>query len=95
MKIPKALIGKLTYSGKCNDYDNQGNLSSPLFGDATEMAQIVESENVVDLNFEEFKKLVSAHEDFIPKGVVYQINLVEGIAWAYNENEDIHYFYSL
>ena len=95
MDFPKKLQKSLSYSGKCNDYDSSGNIDSPLFNNATDMAQVVEDTEVFDLSFKEFQSLLSPHEDFIAKGHKYQINLKEGIAWVYNEHDDIHYFYSL
>lgn len=95
-KIPKQLIGTLSYSGKCNDYDENDDMESPIFEDATEMAQCVDdsSKDVLTLTKSQFKQLLLPTEDAIP-GCVYQINIAEGVAWAYHEESDIHYFYSL
>ena len=90
----KHLIHQLGYSGKCNDYDDEGNLLSHLFSDATEMAQVVESEEVVTLTAAEFTQLVIPGTH-VHLGNLYQVHPEAGIAWVYNETDDIHYFYSL
>lgn len=86
-------LNRLSYSGKCNDYDNEGNLESPIFKDATDMAGVVEDENIVDLSLEQFSMILRPGQE-AAKGDVFQINLKEGVAWVYNSSEDIHYFYS-
>lgn len=86
-------LNRLSYSGKCNDYDSKGDLDSPIFKDATDMAGVVEGEDVVSLSLEQFESILRPRE-VAAKGDLFQINLKEGVAWVYNTKEDIHYFYS-
>jgi hypothetical protein len=97
-EVLKNLLSKLkkslTYSGKCNDYDNQGKLMSPVFTDASDMAYVVEDDEVIDLTYKEICEFLTDGE-FVAAGDIYQINPRAGVAWIYNSEEDIHYFYSL
>lgn len=90
----KPYLKRFHYNGKCNDYDEDGELVSSLFRDATEMSQATDEDNeyVLDLTYEQFILLLT-HDYPVPKGLQYQININQGVAWYYNEDEDIHYFF--
>lgn len=92
----KNLKGQMIYLDNCVSLGN--NLSSPIykfFRDATEMAQAVDEDNedVVTLTKEEMESLM-ANNDKLFKGDFY-LNTYLNIAWSYNFDEDIHYFYSV
>lgn len=92
----KAYKKSFYYNGKCNDYDDDGDLISSLFRDATEMAGIVDGDNpsVINLTYKEFKSILG--QDYpVPQECLYQINIEKQIAWIYNESEDIHYFFQM
>lgn len=93
-KLMIKLKKSLTYSGKCNDYDQDGRLVSPVFTDASDMAYVVEDDTVIDLTHKELLDFILDGE-FIASGDTYQMNPQSGVAWIYNSQEDIHYFYSL
>lgn len=85
-----------TYSGKCSDYDEDGELLSSIFRDASDMAVKTDPENedVYDLTYDQFLLIVSPASGFeVKKGLTYQVNVYDQIAWIYDDNEDIHYFF--
>ena len=91
-QVLKMFKDSFVYSGKCNDYDENGNLVSNLFRDASHMAQVVEDENVVNLTQSQFLSLLKVKN--IPNlNLKLQLNIDKQIAWIYDEIEDIHYFY--
>lgn len=94
IKLLERLNKKLYYSGKCNDYDENGDLISNLFNDATEMAQCVEDDCVIELTLKELKSIINDNS-FTSNGTNYAINTMLNIAWIYDDETDIHYFYSL
>jgi hypothetical protein len=88
------LKNTLHYNGKCNDYDDKGELVSSLFHDASHMAYIVDEdrEDVITLTEKEIRRILASQE--IPIGDMFQLNTSHEIAWIYNSEEDIHYFFA-
>ena len=93
-KIPKHLIGQFLYVGNYVELEtDDSSLVNKIFNDATEMAQAVDEDNsdVISLNYQEMKALLASSVHLF-KGD-YSINLDKMIAWAYDSDKDIHYFY--
>lgn len=80
-----------SYVGSCTEDEVVEN----YFGDATVLAQTVENGQPID--FEQFVKLCTVHPNIIneirynPRR--YKFAVDEDIAWVYDQEEDIHYFY--
>ena len=58
------------------------------------MAYIVDEdrEDVISLSEKEIRSIVSNQE--IPLGDVFQLNTSREIAWIYDSEKDIHYFFA-
>ena len=73
------------------EYEYQGDCitildNSDLFGDATEMAQVIE--NSTPITKKDFKRLSQGKT-----GKFFSYGRYKDLLWSYDTLEDIHYFY--
>ncbi len=83
----------MNYIGNCtNDSAWQR-----LFDNASEMAYVI-AESQYEHSRQDFEKRIEipdgAYEEIKNKVTVFAYNESHGIAWAYDEDNDIHYFWN-
>lgn len=93
-------IKKMKFIGTCKD----DAAWQTLFADATEMAQCVENSKSLKWNefcalFNDIRTIIVPIDNnpfiFAYKHIFYGYNESEKIAWIYDSEKDIHYFYSI
>lgn len=106
-QVLNELKDKFTYVGNCTELEDEDSLVSEVFSNATEMsnvtgfngtdASVSDNEDVILISKDQFLNLVAPcnkKANHIKKASSWAINLKERVAWAYREDEDIHYFYT-